>query len=509
MLAKILSGAVVGLTPVPITVEVDISSNSLPSFTIVGLPDKAVEESKERVRAAIRNSGASFPDHRVTVNLAPADLPKAGPAYDLPIAVGILIASGQLPPLTKEALFLGELSLDGTLRHTNAVLPITMMLKGNKTTNTCYVPFIDAKEAAVTGGIVVYPVPSLIGLFHHLTGTAKIIPQTHTDISLSAPPSAFAFDFSDVAGQEQVKRALEIAAAGAHNVFMQGPPGAGKTMLARCLPSILPSMTEEEALEVTKIYSITGNLPPGESLVTFRPFRSPHHTTSRVGLIGGGTKLIPGEISLAHRGVLFIDELPECPRHVLEALRQPIEDGVVTISRAAGSVQYPAKFMFVAAANPCPCGNFRSVTRECTCMPAAVLRYQKRISGPLMDRIDMHVHVPTVATEKLIGGGNAESSYIVRKRVQRARARQWERLRKLGISANAEMTTKQVKECCPLTPDVREFMRHAVSRFSLSARSYYRVIKVAQTITDLCCGNTITLPHIAEALQYRAKDASV
>jgi magnesium chelatase family protein len=509
MLAKILSGAVVGLTPVPITVEVDISSHSLPSFTIVGLPDKAVEESKERVRAAIRNSGASFPDHRVTVNLAPADLPKVGPAYDLPIAVGILIASGQLAPLTKEALFLGELSLDGTLRHTNGVLPITMMLKGNKTTNRCYVPLVDAKEAAVTGGIVVYPVMSLIGLFHHLTGAEKIIPQAHTDISLSKAPSAFAFDFADVAGQEQVKRALEIAAAGAHNIFMQGPPGAGKTMLARCLPSILPTMTEDEALEVTKIYSITGNLPPGESLVTFRPFRSPHHTTSRVGLIGGGAKLTPGEISLAHRGVLFMDELPECPRHVLEALRQPIEDGVVTISRAVGSVQYPAKFMFVAAANPCPCGHYRSVTHECTCPPAAVLRYQKRISGPLMDRIDIHIHVPTVATEKLIGHADAEPSLAVRKRVQRARIRQWERLEKRGIHANAEMTTKQVKEYCPLSLEVHEFMRHAVSRFSLTARSYYRVIKVARTIADLDGEQNITLPHIAEALQYRAKDESI
>ena len=318
MLAKILSGAVVGLESVPVTVEVDISSQSLPSFTIVGLPDKAVEESKERVRSALKNSGAEFPNHRITVNLAPADLPKGGPAYDLPIAVGMLVASGQLPPLKGNALFVGELSLDGGLRHTNGILPLAMMVKEAGESNIMYVPFPDAKEAAVIRGISVVPVVSLLELFRHLTGTGNIAPHPHVPFETLSVSSGYDFDMSDVAGQEHVKRALEIAAAGAHNLFMQGPPGAGKTMLARTLPSILPVMTEEEALDVTKIYSVTGNLPAGESIVKFRPFRSPHHTTSRIGLIGGGTRPAPGEISLAHRGVLFLDELPEYTNEVAD-----------------------------------------------------------------------------------------------------------------------------------------------------------------------------------------------
>lgn len=506
MLAKILSGAVVGLDAVPITVEVDISSRSLPSFTIVGLPDKAVEESKERVRAAIKNSGAEFPDHRITVNLAPADLPKAGPSYDLPIAIGMLIASGQLPPLAHPSMFIGELSLDGSLRHTNGILPLAMMAKDTKVAPDIFVPYVDAKEAAIIRGIKVYPVSSLLALYHHFTGTQKIAPHPYVPFSTFAVPNGFAFDFADVAGQEQVKRALEIAAAGNHNIFMQGPPGAGKTMLARCLPSILPAMTEQEALDVTKIYSVTGSIPTGESVVKFRPFRSPHHTTSRIGLIGGGTHPVPGEISLAHRGVLFLDEFPEFPRHVLEALRQPIEDGVVVISRAVGSVKYPAKFMLVAAANPCPCGNYHSALRACTCLPGMVARYQKRISGPIMDRIDIHVTVPMVPTEKLARGYTSEPSAVVQRRVQSARNRQSRRLQLIGVASNAEMNTRQVKEYCPLMPETGLFMRQAVSKFSLSARGYYRVIKVAQTIADLAGEAHITLPHIAEALQYRPVD---
>lgn len=504
MLAKILSGAVVGLDATPVTVEVDISSQSLPSFTIVGLPDKAVEESKERVRSAIKNSGAEFPDHRITVNLAPADLPKIGPAYDLPIALGMLVASGQLAPLTNNALFVGELSLDGGLRHTNGILPLALMVRDNKLADTIYVPAPDAKEASVIKGIRIISVPTLLGLFRHLSKSEALSVYPHTPFSEVSIPQGFEFDFADVAGQEHVKRVLEIAAAGGHNVFMQGPPGAGKTMLARTLPSILPAMTEEEAIEVTKVYSVTGNLSSGESLVKYRPFRSPHHTTSRIGLIGGGTRPTPGEISLAHRGVLFLDEFPEYPRHVLEALRQPVEDGVVTISRAVGTVRYPAKFMLVAAANPCPCGNFHSVVRPCTCLPGMVARYQKRISGPLIDRIDLHVQVPVVPSHKL--GVNiplAEPSKAVQKRVQIARNIQTKRFAGTKVTCNGEMSTKLAREYCVLPEDAGDFLRQAVAKMGLSARSYYRILKVSRTIADLSGATHIRLQHVAEALQYR------
>lgn len=507
MLAKILSGAVVGLEAVEVMVEVDIASQGLPSFTIVGLPDKAVEESKERVRAAIKNSGAEFPAKRITVNLAPADLPKIGPAYDLPIALGILVASDQLRQPTNKALYLGELSLDGTLRHTNGILSLALMVKENGL-GEVYLPAIDAKEAAIIKGIKVYPVTSLLALFHHVTGSGAIAPHRHIPFQGIKALSNFDFDMSDIAGQEQVKRALEIAASGGHNLFMHGPPGAGKTMLARTLPSILPSLTESEALEVTKIYSITGNLPPGESLVKHRPFRAPHHTTSRIGLIGGGSHPLPGEISLAHRGVLFADEFPEFPRHVLEALRQPMEDGFVTISRAAGTVTYPAKFMLIAAANPCPCGNWGSETKRCTCLPGMTSRYQKRISGPIIDRIDLHVSVPAVRVEKLTGAGGikAEVSKTIQQRVQQAREIQLKRFAKVNLRANVEMSTRAVKEFCPLTSEVLSFLQQAVARLSLSARSYYRVIKVSRTIADLNGEKNIAVVHAAEALQYRPRE---
>jgi magnesium chelatase family protein len=381
MLAKILSGAVVGLEAVPVTVEVDIAAQGLPSFTIVGLPDKAVEESRERVRSALRNSGCDFPAKRITVNLAPADLPKIGPAYDLPIAVGILIASEQIKPLEKRCAVCRRVVLDGSLRHTNGILLLALMCREKKIAGELYVPFSDGKEASVIGKVSIYAVSSLIALFHHISGTEIIEPHAHVPFDEFSSPVGADFDFSDVQGQEQVKRALEIAASGSHNIFMRGAPGAGKTMLARCMPTVMPTLTESEALEVTKIYSVTGNLPAGESLVKSRPFRSPHHTTSRVGLIGGGSHPAPGEISLAHRGVLFLDEFPEYPRHVLEALRQPLEDGIVTISRAVGSIVYPAKIHADSRCQPLSVRQFRFcnekmyLSARCNCaVPAADFR---------------------------------------------------------------------------------------------------------------------------------------
>lgn len=511
MLAKVFSGATVGLDSVLIEVEVDIASQGLPNFFIVGLPDKAVEEAKERVRSAIKNSGADFPPKRITVNLAPADLPKVGPGFDLPIALGILVASGQLNADLAKTLVVGELSLDGSLRHTNGVLPMAILAREKKF-KTVFLPEINSREAAVIKGINIYPVSSLLQLFNHLSGNGQIKKQTHLSFEKLKSDALAEFDFADVRGQEHVKRALEIAAAGGHNIFMRGVPGAGKTMLARALPGILPDLTESEAMEVTRIYSITGNLPPGESIIKNRPFRAPHHTTSRIGLIGGGTHPLPGEISLAHRGVLFLDEFPEFPRHVLEALRQPMEDGVITVSRAAGQITYPSKFILVAASNPCPCGYLGDPVKPCRCLPGRVMAYQKRISGPLMDRIDIHLEVPAVKVEKLTAETKeqkTESSKEIKKRVQKARDLQTRRFRKTGLINNGEMSTKEVKEFCELSNDCLNLLRQAVVQMNLSARSYYRMIKVAQTIADLAGEEKISTNHLAEALQYRPKDQNL
>lgn len=509
MLAKVFSGTTVGLSGVLVETEVDIASQGLPALNIVGLPDKAVEEAKERVRAAIKNSGADFPPRRITVNLAPADMPKEGPAFDLPMAVGILRASEQLPHqnLTK-CLFFGELSLDGGLRHTAGALPVVLLAKENGFSDI-FLPSANAEEAAIVKGLRVRPVGSLIQLFRHLSGAQEIAPKKTIPLTSLLDIAPFEFDFSEVQGQEHVKRALEIASAGGHNVFMRGVPGAGKTMLARAFPGILPELTEDEAIEVTKIYSITGNLSPGQSIVRHRPFRSPHHTTSRIGLVGGGTKPMPGEISLAHRGVLFLDEFPEFPRSVLEALRQPLEDGVVTISRAAGTVSYPAQFSLVAASNPCPCGYYGSDLRTCRCLPGQISRYQKRISGPILDRIDIHVDVPQVKVEKLVGAplSKVETSSQIRKRVQLAKRRQLLRFKSAGgrIKANSQMPTKLVREFCKLSQECEKLMRQAASQMDLSARSYYKVIKVARTIADLEGAGNLAPHHISEALQYRPK----
>jgi len=506
MLAKVNSSAVVGLDAVPVEVEVDISSRGLPSFTIVGLPDKAVEEAKERVRSAILNSGAMFPDHRITVNLAPADLPKEGPSYDLPIALGILLASEQLSADITDAIFMGELSLDGRLRHTNGVLPQAILAK-EKNLKRLFLPYINAKEASILKTIDIHPVPTLLALFYHLKGIKTIKPQQHISLNTYFKNEVFELDMQDVKGQERAKRALEIAAAGSHNILLKGPPGAGKTLLARTLPSILPRLVFDEALEVTKIYSISGLLNK-ESIVTKRPFRSPHHTTSHIGLIGGGTVPKPGEISLAHRGVLFLDEFPEFPRHVLEALRQPMEDGNITISRSSGRLNFPTKFMLAAAQNPCPCGYLGDNHHECRCNQSQIIRYQKRISGPMLDRIDIHLDVPAVKTEKLTIEDKkvkSESSSQIRKRVQIARDAQTKRFKHKKITSNAEMSNKDIKEFCALSDECITLLRMAVTKMNLSARSYQRTIKLSRTIADLDRSKVIKPMHIAEALQYRPR----
>lgn len=511
MLAKINSGATVGLNPVPITVEVDIAAQGFPAFNIVGLPDKAVEEAKERVRSALKNSGADFPDRRITVNLAPADLPKQGPAFDLPMALGIMLASGQLVADLADALVLGELSLDGSLRPAPGVLPLAMLAK-ERGWRRLFVPAANAAEAAVVGEVTVFPVDNLRNFYYHLSGQKRVESHPVVDFASLLEESTDELDFADIQGQETARRVLEIAAAGGHNVAMKGPPGAGKTLMARTLPSILPRLTPQEALEVTQIYSVTGNLG-GRSFMTRRPFRSPHHTTSRIGLIGGSTHPTPGEISLAHRGVLFLDEFPEFPRHVLEALRQPLEDGQVTVSRAAGSLTFPASFILVAAFNPCPCGYYGSSQRPCVCPSSAIAKYEKRLSGPLLDRIDLHIEVPMVEMEKIVGdkadGSQAESSAVIRERVQRARDVQRRRFAGTKLTCNAEMGTKAAKKYCEIGPAGKVLLQQAMRQLLLSARGYYKVLKVARTIADLVGEETIGSQHLAEALQYRTQERKI
>lgn len=517
MLSKVYSAAIVGLEGVLVEVEVDIQNQGLPSFTIVGLPNKAVDEAKERVRSAIKNTGCEFPQKRITVNLAPADLPKEGASYDLPIAIGILIASGQINVDISEMFFSGELSLDGRLRHTNGILPQVLMAKQKKF-KKIFIPKINCEEASVITGVEVYPVETLLSLLRHFTKEDLIPILKPRRLKSYIKNKEYEFDMQDIAGQEQAKRALEIAAAGGHNILLKGPPGAGKTLLARTFPSILPELTLDEALEVTKIYSISGLLE-NEPIITKRPFRSPHHTTSHIGLIGGGANPSPGEISLAHRGILFLDEFPEFPRHVLEALRQPMEDGFVTISRALGRITFPSKFVLFAAQNPCPCGYFGDNTHDCKCAPSQILKYQKKISGPMLDRIDIHLDVPAVKVEKLTGKGEnppagGETSESIRKRVQKARDIQTKRFSAKGgsasggkntISSNTEMNNKDIKKYCELSDECLNLLKLAVSKMQLSARSYQRIIKLSRTIADLENSKEIKPNHIAESLQYRPK----
>ena len=492
---------------VPIIVEVDIAAMGLPSFTIVGLPDKAVEESKERVRAAIKNTGADFPARRITVNLAPAHLPKEGPAYDLPIALGILIASEQLKAPEdelKDSVFAGELSLDGNLRRIWGILPVALMAREKKYKNL-FIPKDNLEEAQILDKISVFAVLSLRVLFDHFATDKKIQKAPFKKLKYQALESS-EYDFENVRGQESAKRALEIAAAGSHNVLMRGAPGAGKTLMARSFSTILPKLTFEESLEVTKIYSVANLLDSDTPIIQARPFRSPHHTTSHIGLIGGGNVPRPGEISLAHRGVLFLDEFAEFPRHVLEALRQPMEDGFIVVSRAAGSVLFPSRFTLIAASNPCPCGFFGDEKRECTCSPGVITRYQKRISGPILDRIDIHVSVPAVKVEKLTKEINAEPSAKIQSRVQAAKEIQIRRFKGTKITSNAEMNNKQLKQFCNLDEQSILLLKQAISKLNLSARAFHRVIKIARTIADLEGTEKIKSNHVAEALQYRPSD---
>ena len=509
MLTKILSVASIGLKSQEVEVEVDVAEKGLPGVTIVGLPSKAIEESRERVKTAINNSGGTFPAKKITINLAPADLPKEGSCYDLPMAVGILAASGEVE-VKKEMLasfFYGELSLDGSLRHTRGSLLVALLAK-KRGVSRIYVPKVSAAEAAAVEGVEVVGVSSLLELVAIMLGQKQAEIVKPREVA-GEEEREVDFDMAEVIGQESAKRAMVIAAAGGHNIIMSGPPGSGKTLLSRALPGILPPLEPEEALEVTKIYSVAGLIDPGKGLVDVRPFRSPHHTTSAVGIIGGGSIPMPGEVSLAHLGVLFLDEMAEFSKFVLEVLRQPMEDGKVSISRAAGRVDFPAEFMLVAAVNPCPCGWLGHPKRECRCSPFQVIKYKRKISGPILDRIDLQVRVEAVEIEKLTreGVSGGEDSKTLRGRVVSARKIQLKRFTgEKQLWCNARMNNRQIKKFCQLKPEAMRILKLAAEKFDMSARSYFRVIKVARTISDLSGHTDIEMVDVAEALQYRMSD---
>ncbi len=506
MFSRLLSAVITGIDAAPVEVQCDVAGG-LPVFQIVGLPEKEVTESRERIRSAIKNSGYSFPARRITANLAPADLRKEGVGFDLPIALAILIAGGEFPPPRARYLIVGELALNGEVHRARGVLPIALSA-AKMGLDGMIVPADNAAEAALVDSVPVYPVRTLAEAAAFLNGTREITPFTVDRAELMARASGSpGVDLAEVKGQEQAKRALEIAAAGGHNLIMIGPPGAGKSLLARCLPGILPPLSFDEAIEVTRIYSIAGRLDSRIPLITARPFRAPHHTISYAGMVGGGHGIPgPGEITLAHHGVLFLDELPEFDRRVLETLRQPLEDRSVLISRAGVAVRYPANFTLVGAMNPCPCGYLGDPVHPCTCTLHEIRRYRKRLSGPFLDRIDLFVQVPRLTREELISRPRGEPSAAVRARVIAARRIQWERMRESRGSSNAQLTPKEIAKYCVLNKDAKRLLEMAIDRFGLSARAYTRVLRVARTVADLDGKENITEAHLAEAIQYRAID---